>query len=86
MCSPLLDISVDALGLVLNIDNDLVLLLDEHRHFVEHLRELGQGLFNLLDLGMTFLDFTVSATGSSVSVRVEELASQPCLVVLTYSL
>lgn len=71
--SPSLDIRVDALSLCLNIDDSLVLLFDKHGHLREHLRQLCEGLFDLLDLGMSFLDLAVCASGSSVSIGVEQL-------------
>jgi hypothetical protein len=64
------------LGLTFDVDNGLVLLLDEHGHFREHLCELGEGLFDLLDFGVSFLYFTVCASSGTVSVRVEELGGQ----------
>jgi hypothetical protein len=61
------------LSLTFDIDNGLVLLFNQHGHFREHLCELGKGLFDLLDFGMSFLDFTVCTSSSTISVRVEEL-------------
>ena len=70
---PSLDVRVYTLSLTFDIDNSLVLLFDQHGHFREHLRELGKGLFDLLDLGVSFLYFTVCTSGSTISVGVEEL-------------
>jgi hypothetical protein len=71
---PSLDVRVDTLGLTFDIDNSLILLFNQHGHLREHLRELGKGLFDLLDLGVSFLDFTVCASSSTISVRVEKLS------------
>ena len=65
---------VDTLSLTLDIDDSLVLLFNQHGHFREHLCEFGKGLFDLLDFGMSFLDFTVCTSGSTISVRVEKLS------------
>jgi hypothetical protein len=62
------------LRLTFDVDNSLVLLFDQHSHFREHLCEFGEGLFDLLNFGMSFLDFTVCTSSSTISVRVEELS------------
>lgn len=64
---------VDAHGLSFHIDNRLILLLHQHGHFLEHLSELGQCLFDLLNLEVTFLNLSVSSSSGTVSVRVEQL-------------
>lgn len=64
---------IHTLRLRLDLSDRLVLLLDEHGHFVKHLRELGKGLFNLLDLGVAFLHLAVGAARSAIAVRVEQL-------------
>lgn len=66
---------VHALRLVLDIHNDLVLLLDQHRHLLEHLRQLRQRLLNLLNLGVSFLHLSVRAPGRAIPVRVKQLGS-----------
>jgi hypothetical protein len=68
------------LSLTFNVDNGLVLLFDQHGHLGEHLCELGEGLFDLLDFGMSFLDFSVCTSGSAISVGVEELYISPVSV------
>ena len=73
MYVPSLDVMVDTLSLTLDIDDSLVLLFNQHGHFREHLCEFGKGLFDLLDFGMSFLDFTVCASSSTISVGVEKL-------------
>lgn len=65
---PLVDIPVDALRLSLDINNGLVLLLDEDGHLGEHLRQLGEGPLNLLDLGVSLLHLAVCASCRAVSV------------------
>ena len=67
---------VDTLSLTLDIDDSLVLLFNQHGHFREHLCEFGEGLFDLLDFGMSFLDFTVCTSSSTITVGVEELFHQ----------
>ena len=71
--APLLDVGVHSLRLGLDCCDSLVLLLDEHGHLLEHLRELGKGSFDLLDLDMSLLHLSVGTASSTVSVRVEEL-------------
>ena len=71
--APSLDVSVDALRLRFDLDDCLVLLLDEHGHFREHLGQLGQGLFDLLDFRVSFLHLAIGATGRTIAVRVEQL-------------
>lgn len=68
---------VYTLRLRLNLRDRLILLLDQHRHLVKHLSELGQGLFNLLDLGVAFLHLAVGTTSGTVAVRVEQLPRKP---------
>jgi hypothetical protein len=71
---PSLDVRVDTLGLTFDVDNSLVLLFDQHGHLREHLCEFGKGLLDLLDFGVSFLDFTVCTSSGTISVRVEELS------------
>lgn len=71
--SPLANILVYALSLSFNIRHRLILLFNQHGHFVKHLSELGEGFLNLLNLDMTFLDFTESTAGGAVSVGIEQL-------------
>jgi hypothetical protein len=73
--SPLLDIGVHTLSLGLDVDDRLVLLLDEHGHLLEHLRKLGDGLLDFLDLDVSVLDFTEGPTRRAVSVGVEQLTA-----------
>lgn len=67
------DVRVDTLSLTFDVDDGLVLLFNQHGHFREHLCEFGKGLFDLLDFGMSFLDFAVCTSSSTITVRVEEL-------------
>lgn len=71
MYSPCVDIGRHLHGLRLDIVDRVVLLLDEHGHVLEHLRELGHGALNLGNLDLTLLDLTVGSAGGSVAVRVE---------------
>lgn len=73
MFQPGLHVGIDLLRVVLDHGERLVLLFDEHGHFVEHLRELGQGLFDLLDVIISLLNLAKGAPGVAISVRVEEL-------------
>ena len=68
---PLGDILVDAHGLRFDVDDRLVLLFDQHGHFIEHLRQFSEGPFDLLDLGVSFLHFSVCSSSGPISVRVE---------------
>lgn len=70
MFQPGLHVGIDLLRVVLDHGERLVLLFDEHGHFVEHLRELGQGLFDLLDVVISLLNLAEGAPGVTVSVRV----------------
>jgi hypothetical protein len=42
-------------------------------YVVEELRELGERLFDSLDVFMTFLDFTVGRSALAIPVRAHEL-------------
>jgi len=79
---------VYALRRVLDVDNHLILLLDQHGHLLEHLRQLRQRPLDLLDLGVSLLDLSVRSTGRAIPVRVEQLMSGHIPIVLcgTHSL
>jgi len=77
---PSLDVRVYSLCLTFDVDDSLVLLFNQHGHFREHLCEFGKGLFDLLNFGMSFLNFTVCTSSSTVSVRVEELMFSSIMV------
>ena len=68
-----LHIRIDLRSAGLDSDDILILLFHQHGHFVEHLSELGQGLFDLFNVVISLLDFTKGTSGITVSVRVEEL-------------
>lgn len=67
-----MDVFVDIARGLLDLSDGLVLLLDQRRHLAEHLGELGHGLLNLLQLGVTLLYLAVSAAGGTIAVGVEK--------------
>ena len=66
---------VHTLRLILDVDDHLVLLLDQHRHLLEHLCQFRQRLFDFLDLGVSLLDLSVCSPRRAIPVRVEQLES-----------
>lgn len=70
MFQPSLHVGIDLLRVVLDRGDRLVLLFDQHAHLVEHLGQLGQGAFDLLDVVVSLLDLAQRASGVAVSVRV----------------
>lgn len=67
---PCLDVCIHTVCLCLHINDCLILLFNEHGHFLEHLGKLRKGLFNFLNLGMSLLHLPVCASSSTISVRV----------------
>lgn len=68
----LVHVGVDRGHLVVDLGDRLVLLLDEHRKLVEHLRELGHRPLDLLDLGVALLHLAVRRARGTVAVRVQQ--------------
>ena len=71
MFQPGLHVGIDLLSVILDRGDRLVLLFDEHGHFVEHLGELGERLFDLFNVVISLLNLAQGAPGVTVSVRVE---------------
>lgn len=60
-----------SLSLSLDLNNRIILLLDQHRHLLEHLGKFRDGFLDLLDLLMTFLYFSDGTSSSTVTIRAQ---------------
>ena len=65
---PSLHVVIYALRLLLDVCDCLILLLHKHRHLLEHLSKLCEGPLDLLNLGMSFLHFTIGSARCAIPV------------------
>ena len=72
-CLPALDIIIHTLRLSLHIDDDLILLFNQHAHLLEHLRKLCKRSLDFLNFGVSLLHLPVGPSRRAVSVGIEQL-------------